>query len=848
MSHPLPPPLDGPENDYRSVFGREPAREVTLAVVLPIYNRVSRLDATLAGLLAQTRRPDEVVVSDDGSDEDVAAVVDRYRSQLPISLVRRDREAFGAGQARNLGAASSTGDILVFLDSDCIPAPEFLERHEWWHQRASSLVVVGNRYHLAGDSVTPEMVGSSFSSVADLAENVPDSGAPDDWRGLFYRRNRRLQMGDAAFRAVVSSNMSVERSVFDEVGGFPSGFQAWGGEDTELGWRLWNAGVFVCVEDEAVVYHQLEPGETREGRSASLERSRMLIADRIPSRLYRRRPSPVALTPKVSWLVTVGGSSELEQVMDSLARGSFSDVELIVIGSGDAVEAAARVTENLRFRTAETATDAVRAAHGEFLFLLDGRMTPHPTLVERSVRRFALDPRVGAVRYAYHMKGMASYRRIADGLAIDKVNGRGTPLCALVRRREVMKDIRVVGSPDWNALFNRCRLDLLINDTVTGDPSSFDLDPPRGLALGFEEITRAGAEESARTIVRAVRARRGQTNGGPSASETAEATGSRTPIRYLGWTGHDNLGDEALLGAISSLLSWADIDPSESKPSLLMVGGGTLINSDGSYLRRFEQLDSPRLDRVVFGTGVRSPEYWGITEDLPRWWSIFESSVGVWVRGPHSEHHLREAGYTGSLEVVGDPALALTGPAGSVPVDGRVVVNPMHARGELWGRDDAVVLQTMAEVVRSLHAEGRDVVLMTAHPSDDRWAIEVMRSAGLPGLDFVPGYDDLDRTLSVLAEAQAVIAERLHVSVLAAAVGRPFVGIEYRPKVADFAASLGAQDRLIRSDGLSAGVVLERVAAVISDTEGTAAIDREVAAVRLRLAEAADLIHAKVSD
>lgn len=831
------PPLNGSENDYREIFDRSPSRSVTIAVVLPTYNRADRLDATLAGLARQTVTPDEVVVSDDGSDEDLGVVADRYRGQLPVTMVRRESEAFGAGQARNLGTASTHSDVIVFIDSDCIPDPNLLERHSWWHRRASAIVVVGNRYHVDGSSVTPALVADRFDDVRRGARRIPEDGSPDDWRSLFYRRNRKLQIGDVAFRAVVSSNMSVERELFDEVGGFPSGFHAWGGEDTELGWRLWNAGAFIAVDNEAVVYHQLEPGETREDREASIRMNRLLMTDRIPNRFYRRRPHAANLVPRVTWIAPVDGDKELDSVVDAFAASMFPDAELIVVASDEAAETAARVTENQRFQLASSTSEAIRMARGELLFLIDGRLVPHPRLVERAVRRFETDTRVGGVRLAYRFRGADTYRRLSDLHAVDVVNGRMAPLAAFIRRRELMKELRIGDEIDWLSIWDRIRVGLLINDTVKGDGSAFDLDAAALLPIGFDELTRAGAEESARTVVRAVRSSRTPAvQGEPTTIAPTEAV----PIRYVGWTGQDNLGDEALLQAVEQLLPWAEPHPAAANPRMLMLGGGTLINSDGSYLRRIEQLDSPRLDRVIFGTGVRSPEYWGATEPMDRWWQIFDASLGVWVRGPRSLDHLRNAGYEGPVKVIGDPALALAPAEEAKRKPGSVIVSVMSTKGECWGKDDNSVHEAFASLVARFASDGRDVRLMSAHPTDDRWAIDVMRRAGHPNLDLIAGYDDVAGSMAEITAADLVVAERLHVNVLAAAAGVPFLGVEYRPKVADFAASVGAGDRTIRTDEITGDALYARAIEIESDVEGSARITQRVGELRETLQSAAD--------
>jgi polysaccharide pyruvyl transferase WcaK-like protein len=125
---------------------------------------------------------------------------------------------------------------------------------------------------------------------------------------------------------------------------------------------------------------------------------------------------------------------------------------------------------------------------------------------------------------------------------------------------------------------------------------------------------------------------------------------------------------------------------------------------------------------------------------------------------------------------------------------------PLHTGGECWGGDDRAVFDEFARTIGRLKSDGRDVVMMTAHPADDRWAIEIMRHAGHPDLEYVAGYEDLDASLRLIASADLVIGERLHAVVLAAAMGTPFVAVEYRPKLWDFARSVGAEDAVARTD------------------------------------------------
>jgi polysaccharide pyruvyl transferase WcaK-like protein len=250
-------------------------------------------------------------------------------------------------------------------------------------------------------------------------------------------------------------------------------------------------------------------------------------------------------------------------------------------------------------------------------------------------------------------------------------------------------------------------------------------------------------------------------------------------------------------------------------------------------LEALRRHDSPRVERVVFGTGVADPDYWGITEPVDQWLDYLDSCSYVGIRGPRSEAILREWGYSGDLEILGDPGLSVRS-AGSVVVDeGLVVVSPAFTEGQLWGESDEQVFAGLGGLVESLRAEGRHVAYLSCYPGDDRFIMDIMRRSGSVDAEYVAAYADHEAGIELLARAGVVVAERLHAAVVAAAEGTPFVAIEYRPKIRDFARSVGQEDLVIRSDDVSADRLVELTHAATGGEHAGILIER-VAAYRAR--------------
>lgn len=97
----------------------------TVSVIIPCFQQANFLGDALGSLRCQSLKVDEIIVVDDGSPDDVASAVSEYRD-LPIRLIRKSN--YGLPAARNTGILASTGEFLVWLDSDDYLPVQFIER------------------------------------------------------------------------------------------------------------------------------------------------------------------------------------------------------------------------------------------------------------------------------------------------------------------------------------------------------------------------------------------------------------------------------------------------------------------------------------------------------------------------------------------------------------------------------------------------------------------------------------------------------------------------------------------------------------------------------------------------
>jgi GT2 family glycosyltransferase len=229
---------------------------VKLTVVIPSAGRWDELAQTLDAL----------------AGVDVVVVVDGHEHVVPASLTGRSSVRFvtvehdGPAAARNAGAAVAEGELLLFLGDDTIPSPGLVERHLARHTAEPSdrVAVLGRvLWHprVARRRVNSwlEWSGSQFD-YASLEQL--ESGADVGW-GRFY-----------------TANVSLKRSLFEEVGGFDTDFKAAAYEDIDFGWRAAELGMALRFEPDAVALH-LHPYslEAARGRFRAVgEAERLMVA------------------------------------------------------------------------------------------------------------------------------------------------------------------------------------------------------------------------------------------------------------------------------------------------------------------------------------------------------------------------------------------------------------------------------------------------------------------------------------------------------------------------------------------------------------------------------------------
>ncbi|SFV17023.1 glycosyltransferase [Pseudoduganella namucuonensis] len=95
----------------------------TVSVVIPVYNGAPFIARTIKSVLAQSLRPQEIIVVDDGSIDDTARLLSQFADEIRVVSIPNG----GVSNARNVGFAVATGDYIAFLDADDVWYPDKLK-------------------------------------------------------------------------------------------------------------------------------------------------------------------------------------------------------------------------------------------------------------------------------------------------------------------------------------------------------------------------------------------------------------------------------------------------------------------------------------------------------------------------------------------------------------------------------------------------------------------------------------------------------------------------------------------------------------------------------------------------
>ena len=251
-------------------------------VVIPTYRGADRLPKLFDALAEQQGSDFEVIVVVDGVDDGTPALVeaeDRFDVRAIVFPENRGRVA-----ALNAGFEEACGEILIRSDDDLLPRPDWVACHVATHEKRH-VGVVGMCINVPHDT--------TYARVYDQVAT---------------RQSRDAAAADPRAWARWGANVSVDRTMWNEIGDYDPAYRLYGWEDVDYGYRIHLAGYPVVIQPGVEVLHRAA-SETAEGRmirSLHSGAARHIFEDKFP---HNPLPDP---TPELSaWNALVRATSHL---------------------------------------------------------------------------------------------------------------------------------------------------------------------------------------------------------------------------------------------------------------------------------------------------------------------------------------------------------------------------------------------------------------------------------------------------------------------------------------------------------------------------------------------------------
>ena len=251
------------------------------SVVIPTYNAAHLIPHQLDALAAQVDAPlFEVVVADNGSTDDLATVIDRWRDKVPGLRIVDASRGQGVSVARNVGIKHAGTDRILICDADDVVSPGWVR----------AFFAALDAHPLAGGPA--ETVTLSGPSAGWVPIDEQSTGLYETWGGRTYG---------------LGGNTAMRREVWERVGGYDEAFPA-GAEEIDFAWRAWDLGYRFAYVPDALLHYRIRTdlrGVLRQqynsGRGTATLYNKFRPAEVVPKSTLRRIHHELLLLKQFPW-------------------------------------------------------------------------------------------------------------------------------------------------------------------------------------------------------------------------------------------------------------------------------------------------------------------------------------------------------------------------------------------------------------------------------------------------------------------------------------------------------------------------------------------------------------------
>lgn len=218
-----------------------------ISVIISTYNAFEWLEKTLTGYEVQTFKDFEIIIADDGSNNEIQSKIQNYikTSALKISHIWHEDNGFQKTKILNEALLSCAGKYIIMSDGDCIPRKDFIEVHN--NKKKQGYFLSGGYFKLPMETSKVisknDILKQKCFDIQWLKKNgLQSSGFKNNKLTSLGFKSQLLNTLTPTTPSWNGHNSSGWKKDILDINGFDERMQ-YGGEDRELGERLVNAGI-----------------------------------------------------------------------------------------------------------------------------------------------------------------------------------------------------------------------------------------------------------------------------------------------------------------------------------------------------------------------------------------------------------------------------------------------------------------------------------------------------------------------------------------------------------------------------------------------------------------------------
>ena len=240
-----------------------------VSLIITTYNSPAALLLVLQSIERQSTLPSDVIVADDGSNNDTKELIKHFQLTTCLKIIHswQKNKGFRVAKSRNKAIAKSDADYLILIDGDMILHPEFVLDHI--KNSELGYFIQGTRVLLTKNATENALRRMSliFSFFSYGIKNRKNAIHSNLLSKLFTKNKKHLN-------GIKTCNMSFFRKDCININGFDNDFEGWGREDSEFAVRLLNNGIFrKNLRFNAIQFHLWHAENTR----ASLRQNDVIL-------------------------------------------------------------------------------------------------------------------------------------------------------------------------------------------------------------------------------------------------------------------------------------------------------------------------------------------------------------------------------------------------------------------------------------------------------------------------------------------------------------------------------------------------------------------------------------------